>query len=430
MSAHRAAAPFILVTLLLDVLAFGLAIPVMPELVRRLVGGDLDVAATWTGILLAGFSLMQFLFAPVLGALSDRFGRRPVLLASAIGTAVDHLIVAFSPTIWWLLAGRLLSGVTAASFTTCNAYIADVTPPEKRAKAFGMLGAAFGIGFVLGPLAGGLLGSIDPRLPFLAAAGLSFLSFLYGLFVLPESLRAEHRRAFSWRRANPAGSLKALARHPVVKGLAAANVCNFLAFGALHSVWVLSTTARFGWGSFENGLSLTTVGLATAFVQGALVGPLVAKLGDKRALIAGAMTNAAAYAVYALAPAGWVFLSGIALGALGGIAGPALQGIISRIVGADEQGSIQGAMASLNSLTMIVAPMIGSTLLAVFSAPGAPLHLPGMPFLFGAAMLVSAAGIAALTLRRGGGLPADDRDGGSGPLPVPDAVPATATARE
>lgn len=397
---RSAAVPFILVTIFLDVLAFGIAIPVLPEIIRQMTEGSADLAARWTGLLMAGFAFMQFVFAPILGALSDRFGRRTILLASAFGAALDHLVVVFAPTVWWLLVGRMLCGVTAASFPVANAYIADITPPEHRARGFGLLGAALGLGFVLGPVIGGVLGGIDLRLPFMVAAGLAGLSFIYGFLVLPESLPAEHRRPFRWSQANPAASLLALRENPTVMGLAGTLVCLMLAFGVLQSVWVLSTAERFGWSPLENGLSLTLVGFATALVQGALLSPIVKRLGDRRTILGGIGTMLLAYVAYGLAPAGVVFCAAILMHTLGGVASPTMQGLITRSVDPGRQGAVQGAITSLNNLTFIAAPMIGAGLFAGFTGPAAALPLPGMPFLFGAASLGAAFLIARRVLGR------------------------------
>ncbi|WP_051329746.1 TCR/Tet family MFS transporter [Niveispirillum irakense] len=396
---RQAGIPFILVTIFLDVLTFGLVIPVMPALVQHFSADDAS-AAWWLGLMVASFSIMQFLFAPVLGALSDRFGRRKVILASVAGAGIDQLFMAFAPGLGWLLAARLIAGLTAANITAANAYIADISGPENRARNFGMVGAAFGIGFIAGPALGGLLGEIHLRLPFMVAAGLAGLNFLYGLFVLPESLAPANRRPFSWRRANPIGSLKALARHPAVLGLAASRTCAVLAMGILQTVWVLYTTKRYGWGELDNGLSLAAVGLATAIVQGVLISRIVRGLGEPKTILLGLSLEAIAYIGYGSATGGLFFYSFILVHAMSGISSPAIQSVVSRTVGADEQGSVQGALASVQSLTFIFAPLIGAELFARFTATGATVPIPGMPFYFGGAMLVLAVFIAAWALRR------------------------------
>jgi DHA1 family tetracycline resistance protein-like MFS transporter len=398
--ARQAGIPFILVTIFLDVLTFGLVIPVVPSLVRHFSADDAH-AAWWMGMMVASFSVMQFVFAPVLGALSDRFGRRPVILASVAGAALDQLFMAFAPGLGWLLGARLVAGLTAANITAANAYIADVSTAENRAKNFGMIGAAFGLGFIAGPALGGLLGEIHLRLPFMVAAGLAGVNFLYGLFVLPESLAPANRRPFSWRRANPVGSLTALAKHPAVLGLAASRTCSVLAMGVLQTIWVLYTTKLFKWGELENGLSLAALGLATAVVQGVLISRIVRRLGEMRTALLGLAIEALAYLAYGMAGTGALFVGAIIIHALAGISSPAIQSVVTRSVGADEQGSVQGAFASVQSLTFIFAPLIGADLFGLFTA-GENTHslTAGIPFFFGAGCLVLAGLIAIWALRR------------------------------
>lgn len=399
MTARSPGVPFALVTVFLDVLTFGIVIPVVPELVKQFAAQDAAAASFWFAAMMVSFSLAQFLFAPVLGALSDRFGRRPILLASIAGSAVDQLLMAFAPSLWWLLAGRVVAGLTAANVTAANAYIADVSGPDEQARNFGMVGAAFGLGFIAGPALGGFLGEIDLRLPFFAAAALAGLNFLYGLFLLPESLKPENRRAFSWRRAHPVASFGALRANPTVFGLAWAQFCMVMAFGVLQTVWVLYAGQRYGFTAWENGLSLALVGLATLVVQGGLVGPIVARAGDRRAILGGLLVMALAYAAYGLAATGAVFCAAILAHALGSVAGPAVKGVIAKSVPADRQGETQGALASLNSLTFVAAPLIGATLFSSFTAAEAGARIPGMPFFFGAAMLLLAAFVAGRALR-------------------------------
>lgn len=391
--------PFVLVTILLDVLTFGLAIPVLPELVKQFSGGDAAQASRQIGWLIASFALMQFVFAPVLGSLSDRFGRRPVILLSVLGAGLDHVLLALAPSIGWLFVGRVLAGLTAANVSAANAYIADVSAPEERAKNFGLIGAAFGVGFIAGPALGGFLGEIDLRLPFWAAAGMAGLNFAYGLFVLPESLRPENRRRFDWRRANPLGSIGALAKHPLVLRLAGVAACNMVAFGLMQTVWVLSTSERFGWTPFHNGLSLTLMGLAAVLVQGGLVAVVVRRAGEKGAMLGGLAMATVAFVIYGAATSSAVFAVAIVLHALGGMVGPAAQGMVSRTVGADEQGQVQGALASLQSLTAIVSPVLGGWLFARFNGPDALAPVPGMPFFVGAGLLVFGFVLARRVLR-------------------------------
>lgn len=398
-SPRQAGIPFILVTVLLDVLTFSLTIPVFPSLIRQFAASEAS-AAWWMGAMIAAFSIMQFLFAPILGALSDRFGRRKVILASIAGMAIDQLFMAFAPGLVWLLMGRLVAGLTAANVTAANAYIADVSGPQDRAKNFGMMGAAFGVGFITGPALGGVLGEIDLRLPFMVAAGLAALNFLYGLLVLPESLHPSNRRAFSWARANPVGSLRALAMHPAVLGLAASRTCMVLAMGVMQMVWVLYTTKRFGWSELDNGLSLAAVGLTTVLVQGVLIDRIVKKLGEPRTALLGIGLESTAYAGYGMATSATVFSAFIPIHSMSGISSPAIQSIVARSVGADEQGAVQGAFASMQSLTFILAPLIGAELFEHFTAEGAAIPIPGMPFYFGAAMLALAGLVAAWAMRR------------------------------
>ncbi|MQP64476.1 MFS transporter [Niveispirillum sp. SYP-B3756] len=409
--ARQAGIPFILVTIFLDVLTFGLVIPVVPSLVRHFSADDAH-AAWWMGMMVASFSIMQFLFAPVLGALSDRFGRRPVILASVAGAAIDQLFMVFAPGLVWLLAARLIAGVTAANITAANAYIADISTAENRAKNFGLVGAAFGLGFIAGPALGGLLGEIHLRLPFMVAAGLAGLNFLYGLFVLPESLAPANRRPFSWRRANPVGSLAALFKHPAVLGLAATRTCSVLAMGMLQTIWVLYTTKLFKWGELENGLSLAALGLATAVVQGVLISRIVRRLGEARTVLLGLTVEALAYLGYGMAGSGALFVGAILIHALAGISSPAIQSVVTRSVGANEQGAVQGAFASVQSVTFIFAPLIGAELYGLFTAGESSHSLKaGIPFFFGAGCLLLAGLIAIWALRRAAPSPIIARTG-------------------
>ena len=387
MSKRPSAVPFVLVTVLLDTLGVGLIIPVGPRLVGSFLGNDLGAASRTFGVLFALYSAMQFVFAPVLGGLSDRFGRRPVILLSLVGAASSYLLSGLAPTLAWLFVGRFLSGITGASFSAAGAYVADVTPPEKRAQSFGLIGAAFGLGFILGPALGGLLGDVGLRIPYFVSAGLNFVNLLYGLFVLPESLRPENRRPFSFRRANPIGSLRSLARHPIVLGLTGTIACNFLAQMILQSVWALSCQARFDWSLRDVGLSLMAVGLATAIVQGVLVRVLTGRLGERRVLVLGLVIAILGQIGFGLAEEGWTMYAIIFPFALGGVSGPATQAIISRAVGPSGQGELQGSINSLSGLTAILGPLVGTGLLARFGPVTASPHLPGAPFLAAAAIL-------------------------------------------
>ena len=385
--ARKAAMIFILITVFIDVLGIGIIIPILPELIKDFSGGSTALAGRWFGVLAASYALAQFIFAPVLGSLSDRVGRRPVILIALFGLGVDYVIMGFAPTLGWLFVGRLLAGVMGASITTANAYIADVSKPENRARNFGLIGVSFGLGFIFGPALGGILGGIDLRLPFFVSAGLALVNWLYGFFVLPESLPPEKRDAFSWRKANPIGSLVVLGSYPLVAGLTAVFVFVVLAQRGLETVWVLYTGHKFGWDEQANGLSLALVGVMAAIVQGGLVQPIVKRLGERRAILYGLVIAVITYLGYGLATAGWMLLAFIIFGSIGGVAGPAIQSLVAGAVPSEDQGKVQGGIQSLMSLTSIVAPLIFTTgLFSYFTSPSAPFELPGAPFLLGAVM--------------------------------------------
>lgn len=387
---RRAAILFIFVTLVLDVLAIGLIAPVLPPLVVEFLDGDTARAAEIYGVFATAWAAMQFIFSPILGALSDRFGRRPIVLLSVTGLGLDYILMALAPSLGWLFVGRVISGITSASFSTAAAYIADVTPPEQRAKSFGLIGAAFGIGFILGPALGGLLGAVQPRLPFWVSAALCLSSALYGLFVLPESLPRERRRAFSWRRANPLGSLRLLRSHPEMFGLAGVTLLYYIAHEVLPSSYVLYTSYRYGWDTRTVGLTLALVGICTAIISGAAVGPIVARIGERRAALTGLACGAVAFAIYGLAAEGWQFLAGVPLMALWGLYGPSAQGIMSRLVDRSEQGQLQGSIAGLRGLAGLFSPAMFTFTFATFIGADAPLPLPGAPFLLAAVLLAAA----------------------------------------
>jgi len=393
---RSASVGLVLATVAIDALGFGLVVPVVPTLVMQLSGQPASGASLWQGALLAAFSLMQFLCAPLLGAFSDRFGRRPVLLVSLGGMCLNYLMLAWAPTLGWLFLGRLIAGATAASYSAATAYIADVTPPAKRAQRFGLIGAMFGLGFVGGPALGGLLGGYGLRLPFLAAALLAGANVLYALLVLPESLPPALRRPVQWRRANPVGSLRVIATDPAYARLAAAWCCSWFALGALQSSFVLENDMRLGWGPQQNGLALAMVGVGSAIVQGLLVRRLVPRMGERRAALAGYAVSALAYLAFAFADQVWLLGVGIALQALGSISGPAVQALLSARAGPDQQGQVQGALASMQGLTAIIAPLVSGWAFSTFAATGAPVHLPGAPFLLAA----MAYGVAYLVVRR------------------------------
>jgi len=386
----RAAFGFVFVTVLLDMLALGIVIPVTPKLVVAFRGGDIANGATIVGLFGFSWALMQFVFQPVLGSLSDRFGRRPVIILSNLGLGLDYVLMALAPNLWWLFVGRLISGITAASFSTAGAYIADVTPAKKRAARFGLLGAAFGLGFVIGPAIGGVLGNIGLRLPFWGAAVLSLANATYGFFVLPESLPLARRAAFRWRKANPLGSLMFLRANPTLGRLAAVGFLQRFAHGALPSTFVLYTDYRYGWDAKAVGLALGAVGVSQMIVSGALVGPVVARLGERWTLFVGLACGVAGFASYALAPTQAIFMAALPMVALWGLANPALQGITTRLVGPTEQGMLQGAQSSLAGIADMIGPLLFTQIFAHAIAPGTPISLPGAPYLIAAALVASA----------------------------------------
>ena len=385
---------FIFITLLIDVIGLGIIIPVVPGLIEQLIDGNLSEAASYGGWLTAAYAVMQFVFSPILGGLSDQFGRRPVLLFSLFGFGLDYILTGFAPTIEWLFLGRILAGVTGASFTTANAYIADISTPEKRAQNFGLVGAAFGIGFILGPAMGGYLGQYGPRVPFFVAAGLTMINVLYGFFILPESLAPENRRPFDWRRANPVGSLMNLGRYPVILGLVASLVLIYTASFAVQGTWTFYTMEKFKWDERTVGWSLATIGLSFAIVQGGLSRIIIPKLGQQRSVYVGLMFSSLGFALFAFANQSWMMFAFMGIYALGGIAGPSVQGIISGQVPANEQGEVQGALTSLTSTTSIFGPVIMTNLFSYFTAANAPVYFPGAPYLLGAVLTLISAGLA------------------------------------
>jgi DHA1 family tetracycline resistance protein-like MFS transporter len=394
---RKAAMAFIYVTVILDVLALGIIIPVFPQLVAGFSATTAQGAIIY-GLFVTIWGLMQFLFSPLLGALSDRFGRRPVLILSGFGLGADYAIMAVAPNLAWLFVGRVLSGITSASYAAASAYVADVTPLERRAAAFGMIGVAWGIGFILGPALGGALGMIQPRLPFWVAAAFSISSASYGLLVLPESLRS--RDPFSWKRANPVGSLKLLSSHRELLWLAAILVINFLGFQVLPTVYVLYAKYRFGWGPVLVGANLALVGICNIIVQGRLVRPFISRFGERITLSIGLLAGMAGYLVWGLANNEILFALAIPIFAPVGLAGPALQSLMSRRVKSSEQGQLQGANASIAGLTGIFGPTIFSAVFSLFIGPLSYADLPGAPFLLAAALLLGSLGVSIREARR------------------------------
>lgn len=400
-TAGSAAMGFIFITILIDMIGFGIIIPVLPNLIKELGHTDLSHASEYGGWMLFAYAVMQFLFAPLLGNLSDRYGRRPVLLFSLLGFAIDYLFMALAPSLTWLFVGRIIAGITGASFTTASAYIADISTPENKAQNFGLVGAAFGLGFIIGPVIGGLLGGLGLRVPFMVTAGLTLLNFLYGFFVLPESLKKENRRKFEWTRANPVGSLKQLAKYPAITGLVVALILLMIASHAVQSTWAYYGMEKFQWHEKEVGISLGIVGLMVGLVQGLLIRKTIPMLGQEKSVYTGFFLYAIGMLLFGIATEGWMMYAFTVVYCLGGIAQPALQGIISNHVPANEQGELQGGMTSLMSATSIVGPPVMTTLFAKFTAKNAPIHLPGMPFLVGAVLMLVSAWVAYRSLHPG-----------------------------
>jgi DHA1 family tetracycline resistance protein-like MFS transporter len=387
MKNRPAALVFIFVTVMLDMLALGLIAPVLPKLILDFLHGDMNSAANWNGVFGTVFALMQFFFSPVLGVLSDRFGRRPVILLSNLGLGLDYIVMALSPTIGWLFLGRIISGITTSSIPTAMAYIADVTPKEKRAGAFGMIGVAFGLGFILGPGIGGPLGDVNIRLPFWVAAGFSLANWLYGYLFVPESLRPEHRKEFTLRRANPIGSLVLLRSHPELAKLA---TLQFLAYVSheVFVIWALYAIYRYAWNQTAIGVSLALVGIFTAAISGGLTGRIVARLGERRTLYIGQFFGALGMVIAGIAKTGVVYMASIPVISLWNISFPAAQGMMTHRVSEREQGELQGAIQSLRSIAFVIGLFSG--IFAWFINPMHPFHIPGAPYYLAAALLFSA----------------------------------------
>jgi DHA1 family tetracycline resistance protein-like MFS transporter len=397
---RRAAFGFIFTTALLNAISFGIMIPILPNLIKQLAGGDTASASEWNVLFSTTWGAMQFVIGPVLGVLSDRFGRRAVLLVSIFGLTVDFLFMAFAPNLWWLYLGRILNGATASSFSTANAYLADITPPERRARDFGMLGSAFGFGFIIGPFLGGVLGEHNLRLPFMVAAGLAGINWLYGFTVLPESLPSERRaRRFNWARANPVGSLLFLREHGELLGLAFVTFLNQLAQMVLPSIFVLYTGYRYGWTPQILGFTFMASGASMITVQMFLVSPVVRRLGERGAVLLGLACGAAGFAMYAFAANGWIYLAAVPVFALVGLAPPSLQGLMTRRVGPSHQGLLQGANQSLQGISSMVGPSLFGLTFAWSLRHDASLHMPGLAILIAASLLLLGFLVALRTAR-------------------------------
>ncbi len=397
---RKAAIGFIFITLLIDVTGLGLIIPVVPKLIEDLLHTtNISKVALFGGLLTFSYAIMQFLFAPVLGNLSDKYGRRPGLLFSLLGFGLDYLLLAFAPSIGWLFVGRIIAGITGASMTTASAYIADISTPETRAQNFGMIGAAFGLGFIVGPMIGGLLGEMGPRIPFLVAAGLALLNAAYGYFVLPESLDASNRRAFDWKRANPISSLKNLSRFPAVAGLIVSFFLIYVASHAVQSNWSYFNIEKFKWTPKMIGISLAVVGVLVSLVQGVLVRFVNPKIGNERSVYVGLGLYTIGLILFGMASQSWMMFAFLIPYCLGGISGPGLQAIISGSVPANEQGELQGSLTSIISITSIVGPLVMSNLFAFFTGPIAPFYFPGAPFMLAALLMLLSCFFAYKALR-------------------------------
>lgn len=398
-SNRKAAIGFIFVTLLIDVIGWGIIIPVMPGLLKQIGHTDTGHAASLNGWLLFAFSATQFLFAPIIGNLSDKYGRRPILLMSLFGFGLDYIMLSWAPTVEWIFLGRVIAGITGASFTTAAAYIADISDDKNRAQNFGMIGAAFGMGFIIGPVIGGLLGGLGPRVPFIAAAILCFLNFMWGYFILPESLSKDHRRAFNWKRANPVGSLLHLKKYPNIGYLLIAAFLVYLAAHAVQSNWSFYTIEKFKWSPGMIGVSLGVVGALVGLVQGLLTRVVNPWLGNHRSIYIGLILYSIGMFLFGVASTGWMMLIFLVPYCLGGIAGPALQATITSQVDVREQGELQGALTSMMSATSVIGPPVMTNLFAYSIGPNSPVYLPGAPFFLGCILMMASAVFAFIAFR-------------------------------
>lgn len=399
-SKKQAAIGFIFITLLIDIIGWGIIIPVIPSLIKELIHGDISEAAKYGGWLTFSYAITQFIFAPIIGNLSDKYGRRPVLLMSLFGFSLDYLLLAFSPTIIWLFVGRVLAGITGASITTASAYIADISTSENRAKNFGMIGAAFGLGFIIGPVIGGLLGQYGARVPFYAAAILCMLNFLYGYFILPESLSKENRRTFEWKRSNPVGAFLHLKKYPNLIGLIIAIFILYVGSHAVQSNWSFFTMYRFNWDEKMVGISLGVIGLLVGIVQGGLIRWINPKIGNVKSIYFGLMLYTLGMFLFAFATESWMMFAFLVPYCLGGISGPALQAVVSENVSPSEQGEIQGTLTSLMSASSIIGPPMMSSVFYFFTHEDAPIIFPGAPFVLGGILMFVSTILAYKTLRK------------------------------
>ncbi len=408
---HKYTLTFVFVTLLIDSIGFGIILPVMPQLIMDVSGEGLSTAARYGGWLMMIYALMQFLFSPIMGNVSDRFGRRPVLLLTLLLLGIDYLVMAWAPTLIWLFVGRMVAGIAASTYSTCYAVIADSTPPEKRTQTFGLVGAAFGVGFIVGPVIGGLLGEYGARLPFIAAACLAFANLTFGFFVMPETLPLENRRAFDWRRANPTGTLLALRKYPMVIGMISAYFLFMMGHHALPSTWTYFTIEKFAWSEREVGYSFAFVGILMVLTQAVLLRRVLPIIGQYKAALIGFTFCIVSFLGYAFASSGWVLYLFMIPGALQGFVMPSINGITSGQVPANAQGELQGGMASMSSLTSIISPLLMTSTFAFFTAQNAPVYFPGASFFFAAVLTVCSVLVFMRAVRG-----ASFRDGGAASL--------------
>ncbi|HKO76923.1 MAG TPA: TCR/Tet family MFS transporter [Flavobacterium sp.] len=400
-SNKKSALRFIFITLLLDVIGLSIVGPVLPRLIEQLIGGNISQASQWSGLLLFAYAFMQFICAPIVGNLSDKYGRRPVLLLSLLGFGIDYIFLWLAPTIWWLFLGRVIAGMFGASFTTATAYIADISTDENRAKHFGMIGAAFGLGYIIGPVLGGVLSEFGSRVPFIAAAILTFMNVIYGYFVLPESLSLENRRPFEWKRANPLGSLLQLKKHKSISGgLIITFILLYTADHAVMSTWTFFNIEKFGWSNALIGLSLTVAGIMVVIVQGGLIRIINPKIGNEKCILLGLVLYTLSLILFAFASQSWMMFVFLIPYCLGGITGPSLQSIISKNVPQNEQGELQGSLTSLMSVTSILGPLLMTNIFTLFTSPAAPIQFAGAPFLAGSILMLTCVFIAANSVKK------------------------------